>query len=757
MVPGHVSSLTNYFAVPKGLDDFRNVYDATKCGLNAAVSAPNFYMPTIDACLRSVEASTYSGDNDLGDMFLNYILHEAIRSYVGIDVTDCLLSPKENYYEPRDEYHGRAKIWYRWNRCMMGFSQSPYNAIKACHHSEEIMRGDNRDQQSPFFWDCVVLNLPGNSNYDPAYPWVYKWRSDWKCIAGDIIIFVDDIRPTGKNYDHCERVMHTTASKSNYLGQQDAPRKRRMPSQSPGLWSGSLVKTDNKNVFVSTSQSKWNKGRSIVFGLIKEYEDINVGDEEFHPTLDFKALERSRGFLVHLAGTYPFIKPRLKGIHNTLENWRLDRDEDGWKLDQLNLTTTISEGRRNDSECSPSSFGHSDRYNGERVTAVKRLKFDLLALGNFFKTIEAPLRLVRGKRILVVRYGFGDASGSGFGSSWIDKNGSTSYRYGVWGTDMQSQSSNYRELCNLVETLEHFGSTNDLEGIELFIFTDNSVAEAAYYKGNSSSKLLFDLILRLTILEVNFKMKLHIIHVSGTRMIDQGSDGLSRGNLLEGVMKGEKMLSFIPLHKSALDEQDNLECWIRSWIPNGKEAHVLKPEDWFVKGHDIAGYTTNLDGITIPVIKDGTYIWSPPPAAADVAIQELRKARHKRQDSYHVFVCPRLMKPLWFKQAYKAGDMVFDLKAGHPHWSSDRHEPLIVVLCFPYLSHNPWLLRNTPPIHAVDRLLRKMWQDAEESGVSALRELCLFTRSLDTLSSGMVWQMLHSGYKNKLSCLSGRE
>ena len=53
-------------------------------------------------------------------------------------------------------------------------------------------------------------------------------------------------------------------------------------------------------------------------------------------------------------------------------------------------------------------------------------------------------------------------------------------------------------------------------------------------------------------------------------MISQGSDGLSRGNMLEGVMKGQDMLSFIPLDKSALDEQNNLEEWIRSWIPNGK-------------------------------------------------------------------------------------------------------------------------------------------------------------------------------------------
>jgi hypothetical protein len=32
--------------------------------------------------------------------------------------------------------------------------------------------------------------------------------------------------------------------------------------------------------------------------------------------------------------------------------------------------------------------------------------------------------------------------------------GTTSFRHGTWGADMESASSNYRELLNQVETLE---------------------------------------------------------------------------------------------------------------------------------------------------------------------------------------------------------------------------------------------------------------------------------------------------------------
>ena len=100
----------------------------------------------------------------------------------------------------------------------------------------------------------------------------------------------------------------------------------------------------------------------------------------------------------------------------------------------------------------------------------------------------------------------------------------------------------------------------DLEGVDIFIFTDNAVGKAAFYKGNSISPFLFNLILRLTILENNMKMKLYLVNMVGTRMISQGSDGLSRGDMLEGVMNGEDMLYVVPLHKSALEKQPNLEA-----------------------------------------------------------------------------------------------------------------------------------------------------------------------------------------------------
>ena len=97
------------------------------------------------------------------------------------------------------------------------------------------------------------------------------------------------------------------------------------------------------------------------------------------------------------------------------------------------------------------------------------------------------------------------------------------------------------------------------------MFTDNFVTECAFYKGTSGSEPLFELVLRLRLLEMHAGWKLHVIHVAGTLMIRQGADGLSQGDILLGVMGGKSILSFVPLHLSALERSPMIKPWIESW------------------------------------------------------------------------------------------------------------------------------------------------------------------------------------------------
>jgi hypothetical protein len=193
---------------------------------------------------------------------------------------------------------------------------------------------------------------------------------------------------------------------------------------------------------------------------------------------------------------------------------------------------------------------------------------------------------------------------------------------------------------------------------------------------------------------------LHVVHVSGTRMIAQGTDGLSRGILLEGVVRGEDMLSFVDLSRTAIERHPDVLNFVKSWVePVLGESKILSSsEEWFQEGHRITGGKRESRGIWIPChAADGkAYIWSPPPVITDVALEECAKAIHKRTDAYHIFLIPQLYSSLWMQMFYKLSDFVFKLPPGSRHWPSSMHEPLFVGISLPLLTRNPWSLRRMP-------------------------------------------------------------
>jgi hypothetical protein len=112
------------------------------------------------------------------------------------------------------------------------------------------------------------------------------------------------------------------------------------------------------------------------------------------------------------------------------------------------------------------------------VTAVPHLKDDVAALRRLMGCKEPPLKRARSRRSAKCYYGFGDALGSGFGAT-IQIDDAIHYEYGRWCTEVtEEKSSNWRELTNLVEALERIVVEQALSGSEIFIFTNNSTAEA---------------------------------------------------------------------------------------------------------------------------------------------------------------------------------------------------------------------------------------------------------------------------------------
>ena len=722
---GFVRWDVHFFSVPKGENDIRLVFNGTSNGLNELVWAPSFFLPTSESLGRLIEVNTFQADLDVGEMFLNFPLTKSARPYSGVNLS--------NFDLPGVSESDR----HRWTRLWFGFRFSPYGAVRSLAIAEELARGDPLETKNPFHWDSVRLNLPCSPDFNPSMPWIFKWNSVELRIAGDCVIFVDDSRLTGFSIENAWQIARRLASIFQSLGIQEAARKRKPPSLDAGPWAGCVVKTNGLAIKM-ISQEKWLKTKSYLNDLQNK-----IGSRDHPGPLEVKWLERIRGFLNHIAITYCIILPFLRGFHNTIDSWRDGRDVEGWKssdvdsgwLDVLNHNLFSGKINQHEFDFLLGSRKASDQPP-KYVLPAPRLFDDLEVLQSIFKE-ELPAKMpIRHSKTAEVYYGFYDASGRGLGSTLQSSDESKlRLRVGVWSASAsQERSSNWKELSNLVEGLEEEAKRGKLTNALLFFFTDNSTAETAIAKGNSPSRHLFELVLRIKALQMKYGFELHVIHVAGTRMIEQGTDGLSRGAVKVQGLNKKTLKEYAPLNLNALERCDVLLSWVKSWIGS---HFLLSPKHWFVEAHDLR-FTPARNIYT----ESATYLWIPPPCITDVALEQLRYARLKRQLSTHVMVVPKLFFGLWRRQLFKCMDMILFLPPGFHCWPSNMHEPLILAFAFPFSRFEPWCIKNTPKVCALARKMQALWKAKEVDGSDNLRKFLLEVKRLPTMPEHVVRQLL---------------
>mmetsp|Transcript_3766 Transcript_3766/g.5133 ORF Transcript_3766/g.5133 Transcript_3766/m.5133 type:complete len:353 (+) Transcript_3766:4123-5181(+) len=247
------------FDVPKGENDVRMVYHGTKSGLNDTLWTPWFPLPTVEALVRSMTQGTWSGDNDFADQFLNFVLHAELQKYCGIDLSQLF---------PHDTDDQR-ELYAMWVRNAMGLKPSPYASVQLALRAKVIMLRNKSDIKNPFHWSKWVFNLPGSELYDPTKSWAYQVRSDG-LMAVNVLMYVDDLRVTAPTKELAWRASSHIGKVCSYLGLQDAAQKRSEPSQTPGAWAGSMVKSqDHQPVYRRVTKERWRKTQQSIlwFGV----------------------------------------------------------------------------------------------------------------------------------------------------------------------------------------------------------------------------------------------------------------------------------------------------------------------------------------------------------------------------------------------------------------------------------------------------------------------------------------------------------
>jgi hypothetical protein len=296
------------------------------------------------------------------------------------------------------------------------------------------------------------------------------------------------------------------------------------------------------------------------------------------------------------------------------------------------------------------------------------------------------------------------------------------YELGEWCDKIQEASS----IRNLANAMLQAAQEESLDGCEVLLYTDNQTAEGAYFRGTAKIEALFELIITLYKFQVQFDFILHVVWITGMRMIQQGTDGLSRGEEKGLEICGISLGWMVPLHLSATTRSSMLEDWIRGWADTGRNLEVLKPMEWFTLAHIL-----------------GSFGWFPAPAVVDEVIYHFCDALHKRPNCFHVFAIPLLMANRWREQLLKAMDVYFALKADIMIWDNSQHDPLGIFIYLPVSRHGPWCPRRPKPVVDLVYTLREVPEEYFLQNENLLRQFLRFTRQLETMPEGLARELLH--------------
>jgi hypothetical protein len=95
---------------------------------------------------------------------------------------------------------------------------------------------------------------------------------------------------------------------------------------------------------------------------------------------------------------------------------------------------------------------------------------------------------------------------------------------------------------------------------------------------------LFELLVTLYKLQMKYDLVSHVIWIAGTCMIQQGTDGLSRGEEMGPATQGLSLVEVAPLHLGGLEQSPQVLDWIHS-CTGVLQLEVISPEGWYTNGH----------------------------------------------------------------------------------------------------------------------------------------------------------------------------
>ncbi len=240
---------------------------------------------------------------------------------------------------------------------------------------------------------------------------------------------------------------------------------------------------------------------------------------------------------------------------------------------------------------------------------------------------------------LSVNWGDGSGTGTGGTENWVSMDTDTRLSpleswMGIWKDKVHHFSSNWKELRTLAITLQRLKQKKaPLQGRMMWYMTDNQVTYDICRSSSSTSKELMTLIHEIRLLELEMGCRVEVIHVPGKLMITQGTDGLSRGMVLQSFAASDGILPLLNIWRPA-ECSPALLAWALA-TANVPNTYRLRP--WL--------FRQDLDDWSLTPLLHRFTFWCPSPHFGKQCIlQALAAWVESPFDSGHLFLIPRIMQ-----------------------------------------------------------------------------------------------------------------
>jgi hypothetical protein len=620
--------------------EYRVISNMKEGGQNAAVGKDPVFLQRVNHLLSHLYAGGFSAVADASKMFYQFNTRADERKYLGLT-------------------HPITLEQHRYKGLPMGGGNSPALANGYGIAFLRLLRAKRPDlfggEMRPNCWR-VALDDEVNGEYNPELGFGMVWTSSDGTPAAQVWGFFDDFLVHGPTYEKCCQGLTAFMDLALEVGFLCHPGKLIPPSHTV-LYVGFDIDTTGIPALRIPALK-----RDKALAMIEYLRDQRTG-------VSGLGLSVAIGTLESLVEATPNRQGRghLRQLYDVLGE------------------TAPQPARDLDEVLEPPVFDPHQRYY-RKVTLTADALQNLLWWETCLENDDA-CRTAYSPAAHVMTPTWGDGSGTGTGGTIQAVTLKLNEWMGAWLPASLKESSNWKELKTAHLTLHQIESDPTLrekvKGTTVFYFTDNSTTYYICQAGASPSPGLNAIIRKIKILEAKLSIRLEVIHVPGTMMIHQGTDGLSRGIWLSNQHQSQPG----PTTVAAVFDPLFVNPALLQWIASKCEQPTVQYCDWAVNWHQIDFH-------------DKFTVWLPPPTIARQLIAYLLNLWAERPlTTSFAIMLPRVMQKDWSSLSRHVQE-IGQFKPGTFPTTSRLPIPVVLLYVAPHLRTLPPPYRKPLPLPA---------------------------------------------------------